>query len=267
MWREYLAEYNRHMIARSILCVVSIFVALSAATAQPNESTHGFQKSARTYGNHFRPQYQAEYVRGLLDGFRFVGETGINLSGLDRCAQAEEFSIKEPLSFIEMLVENPATFDKVLMGMDFKARPAVEVSAIAYMFFCENHIEMTLDVIKSRQPKRYLLSGDQLVNAVRPQFEHENKAGILDAFLFLSRTEERYFDIIQCHEKYKITWFDVTGIFAKFVKRPWMFGSFPGDNKVADGPAVEAFVLMNRRWCAELDEHAEKRRSKKIKAK
>jgi hypothetical protein len=41
-----------------------------------------------------------------------------------------------------------------------------------------------------------------------------------------------------------------------------MFGSFPGDRKIKDGPAVEAFVLMNRKWCAQLDEFERNSREK-----
>jgi hypothetical protein len=246
-----------------VLSLLAVMFFLLSANSRADVYDH--QKTAKALRIQLRPQYQAEYVRGLLDAFRFVSETNINLRGINKCYKDENLGSIPPYSVTDFLIKQPLLFDKSLMGIDWKRRPAVDAFALIHMYICEDYISNKIDVIKARKPVGYLLSGEQLIKPARLLYEHENMYAFMDAFKFLSQTEDRYTDIIECHRKHWITWFDVTGILLRFIKRPSMFGSFTGDRKVKTGSAVEAFVMMNRRWCAELDEHAERRKKQKKK--
>jgi hypothetical protein len=245
----------RRILTGLILLVVTSIL-LFGTSLHATESK--YRKTAKELRNHYRPQYQAEYVRGLLDAFRFVADTGINLNGIVECHRKDDIGFVglpyDYFSFMKAFMKRPERFYKSLHGIDFLPRPAVESFVLVHMNFCEDDIEKNLNQIKSLNLKRYLLSGTQLINAARPQYDIENMFAFMDAFTYLSQTDDRHTDIIECHRNHQITWFDVTGVLIRFINRPSMFGSFAGDRNVKAGPAVEAFVLMNRKWCAQLDE-------------
>jgi hypothetical protein len=253
-----------HKMKRYIL-ISLISVMFFSLSANSRADIYDHLQTAKSLRIELRPQYQAEYVRGMLDAFRFVAETNINLQGINECYKDEVLKTIPPYSVTKVLIEIPEKYEKSLKGIDWKRRPAVDAFALNHMYICEDYISNKIDVIKARKPVGYLLSGEQLINPIRLIYEYENMYAFMDAFKFLSQTEDRYTDIIECHRKHWITWFDVTGNLIKFIKRPWMFGSFPGDRKVKTGPAVEAFVMMNRKWCAQLDDHAEQREKEKKK--
>jgi hypothetical protein len=175
-----------------------------------------YRKNAKELRNHSRPQYQAEYVRGLLDAFRFVADTGINLNGIIDCHRKDDtgfFGLPYTyFSFMKAFIKHPERFDKSLQGIDFLSRPAVESFAMLHMNFCGDDIENNINQIKLPDQKKYLLSGTQLINADHLQYNIENMYAFMDAFTYLSQTDDRHADIIECHRKHRITWFDVTGV-------------------------------------------------------
>ncbi len=86
---------------------------------------------------------QVYYVRGLTDAFRYLSQKPAgNFKGLARCYRELGANSVQIAVVMELFYEDPARYNKALVGVDFRPLPAVEAFAELSKHSCKAYLEI-----------------------------------------------------------------------------------------------------------------------------